>query len=84
MSEKEVEKKLEVQMARYTRAYLDSEGANLNSSDLTIKMPLYSMYANFLSTKKTEKLNRMLAYSTVTLAITTALSIIISLLLATR
>jgi hypothetical protein len=75
----EVEKELEIQIARYTHAYLGSEGANLNFTDLMAKMPLYSMYANYLSTKRLERLNRILAYSTLTLAVTTALSIMLSL-----
>jgi hypothetical protein len=75
------EKKFEVQLSRYANQYLGQEGSTLNFANLDLKMRLYSSYASYLSTKRIARLTRILAYSTLALAIITAASVLVSLIL---
>jgi hypothetical protein len=79
------ERKIETILRKYAMHYASFEKPAIEfgvGETLPSKIEFYTAYANFLSTRRIEKLNRMLAYSTVilslstlTLAIFTAISI---------
>jgi len=79
MSERQI---VERAIRKYAVFYASQETDKIEvglGQDITQNVRIYSAYANLLATKSIERLTSVLAFSTLALAVVTAISVLISL-----
>jgi len=74
--DKDKDKKIEMALRKYAYHYASFEKDDPQQyadEELTLKLRIYSAYAEYIATKKIEKLTLILAYSTFALAAATVI-----------
>jgi len=82
--DKDKDKKVEMALRKYAYHYAsfekEDEPQQYAGEELTLKLRIYSAYAEYIATKKIEKLTLILAYSTFALAAATVILAVDALL----